>query len=315
MIIDDLIRSAAPRVKHRLWILSDLQQQQPKRAAYCMKRASNDFISLNMSVEAVCYLGDATEGHNLDFIHEMAQMQADEFARIDAPKYYSIGNHDFDYFAHHRQALGKMCIPFVEFMRKQPQWHVPQDITRMYQLVDMGEYVLCFFPDHADPDGRWYTTHGEIRGDASAYPYTSEDYKRVMEEIEALHKPVLTLSHYSYAGGNRAAPLFDRFLPVPGNVRMHFYGHAHIGDEVWAGKDCHRKIAAVDAQPLMQINVASLENYRGTAVRSVIVEWYDTDEIGVLFRNHSEHCWDDYLIVRKGDGIRTEQDAKNAQYD
>ena len=96
---------------------------------------------------------------------------------------------------------------------------------------------------------------------------------------------------------------------------MHFYGHAHIGDEVWAGKDCHRKIAAVDGQPLMQINVASLENYRGTAVRSVIVEWYDTQEIGVLFRNHSGHCWDDYLIVREGDGIRAPQDDKNAEYD
>ena len=106
--------------------------------------------------------------------------------------------------------------------------------------------MSCFFTDHADPAGRWYTTHGEIRGDASAYPYTPEDYRRVMEEIAALGKPVLTLSHYSYAGGNRAAPLFDRFLPVAGNVRMHFYSHAHIGNEVWAGKDCHRKIAAVD---------------------------------------------------------------------
>lgn len=53
-----------------------------------------------------------------------------------------------------------------------------------------------------------------------------------MEEIAALGKPVLTLSHDSYAGGNRGAPLFDCFLPVAGNVRMHFYGHAHIGDEV-----------------------------------------------------------------------------------
>lgn len=314
MIIDDLIRGAQKRVKHRLWILSDLQQKQPERAAYCMKRASDDFTALNMPVEAVCYLGDATEGDNLQFIHEMAQMQADEFARVDAPKYYAIGNHDFDYFMHHRAALKEMRIPFVEYMRGQPQWHVPGDITKMYELVDMGDYALCFFTDHADPSGSWYTTHGEVRGDASAYPYTLEDYRRVCEEIAALGKPVLTLSHYSYAGGNRPAPLFDRFLPIPQNVRMHFYGHAHIGDEVWAGKDCHRKISAVDGQPLIQINVASLENYRGTAVRSVVVEWYDTNEIGVLFRNHSEHCWDNYLVVRKGDGIRAPQDDKNAKY-
>ena len=315
MIIDDMITGAASHVKHRLWILSDLQQQQPKRAAYCMKRATDDFVSLGMHVEAVCYLGDATEGHNLEFIHEMAQMQAEQFARVHAPKYYAVGNHDFDYFAFHQGELKKICIPFVEFMRGQPDWHMPEDISGLYQLVDMGEYALCFFPDHADPAGSWYTTHGEIRGDASAYPYTTNDYRHVMEEISALNKPVLTLSHYSFAGGNRAAPLLNRFLPIAGNVRMHFYGHAHIGDEVWAGKDCHRKIAAVDGQPLIQIDVASLENYRGTAVRSVIVEWYDTQEIGVLFRNHSEHCWDDYLVVREGDGLRAPQDAKNAQYD
>lgn len=315
MIIDDLITGAASHVRHRLWILSDLQQQQPKRAAYCMKRAADDFISLGLPVEAVCYLGDATEGHNLEFIHEMAQMQAEQFARVHAPKYYAVGNHDFDYFAFYQGEMKKMCIPFVEFMRSQPDWHMPEDVSSLYQLVDMGDYALCFFPDHADPAGSWYTTHGEIRGDASAYPYTTDDYRHVMEEISALNKPVLTLSHYSFAGGNRAAPLLNRFLPVAGNVRMHFYGHAHIGDEVWAGKDCHRKIAAVDGQPLIQIDVASLENDRGTAVRSVIVEWYDTQEIGVLFRNHSEHCWDDYLVVREGDGLRAPQDAKNAQYD
>ena len=90
---------------------------------------------------------------------------------------------------------------------------------------------------------------------------------------------------------------------------MHFYGHAHIGDAVWAGKDCHRKICAVDAQPIIQVNVASLENYRGTAVRSVMIEWYDTEEIGVLFRNHTLRCWDDVLTVRKGDGLRAPEDT------
>ena len=51
MIIDDLIRSAAPRVRHRLWILSDLQQQQ--RAAHCIKCAAVDFVSLGMPVVGV----------------------------------------------------------------------------------------------------------------------------------------------------------------------------------------------------------------------------------------------------------------------
>lgn len=307
MIMDSLIRAASGSVRHRFWIVSDLQQQYPERATHCMTRAAADFLSLNMPCEAVCYLGDATEGHNLDFIHEMAAMQVREFARVGAPVYYSVGNHDFDYFAYHRDHLPGMVIPFKDYVEQYSQWHTQGDMGKMYYIADMGDYALCFFTDHADPAGRWYTTHGEIRGDAALYPYTEADYRACMEEIGAMGKPVFTLSHYSYAGGNRAAPLFDRFLPVADNVRMHFYGHAHIGDAVWAGKDCHRKISAVDNQPLMQINVASLENYRGSAIRSVIVELYDSGEVGVLFRNHSLRCWDDYLIVRDGDGRRTEE--------
>ena len=56
----------------------------------------------------------------------------------------------------------------------------------------------------------------------------------------------------------------------------------------------------------MQVDVASLESGRGSAIRSAIVEWYDTHEIGVFFRNHSRHCWDDLLVVREGEGERTE---------
>lgn len=306
MVIDDLLFVASERVKHRLWVASDLQQQHPERACYCMSRAADDFLSLHLPIEAVCYLGDAIEGSNLEFIHEMAQMQLQEFARIKAPKFYTIGNHDFDFFSAHQQRLSGMCIPFTEFMEGKPDWHVPNVVQRMYYIQDMGDYAMCFLTDHADPQGRWFTTHGEIRGDKDAYPYTREDYRHVMKEVASLRKPVLTFAHYSFAGGNRHAPLYDWFLPLPSNIRMHFYGHAHIGDAVWAGKDCHRKISGVDYQTIMQINVSSLENYRGSAIRSVIIEWYDTDEIGVLFRNHTLHCWDDYLIVRKGEGIRSQ---------
>lgn len=305
MMIDRLLQATASHVKHRLWITSDLQQVYPDRARACMTKAMDDFLSLKLPVEAVCYLGDATEGEHLPFIQEMAQMQYEQFARVDAPKFYTVGNHDFDYFRSHKEELGGMCIPFVEYMRGKPGWHVPENMRRMHYIQDMGDYALCFLTDHADPEGKWFTTHGEVRGDREAYPYDAESYRGVMDEVAKLGKPVLTLSHYSFPGGNRQSALFEQFLPLPENVRMHFYGHAHIGDAVWAGKDCHRKICGVDNQPLMQINAASLENGRGSAVRSVIVEWYDTDEIGVLFRNHTLGCWDDYLIVRAGEGIRT----------
>ena len=304
MVIDALIEASRKHVVHRIWVVSDLQQRFPERARHCMTCAASDFVTLGMDVEAICYLGDATEGHNPDYIREMAQMQTEQFAQVNAPIYYALGNHDFDYFMHYYDQLPRMVLPFKEVMDHQPQWHTQGDIGRLYYIVDMGDYALCLLTDHAAQDGSWYTTHGEIRGDASKYPYTEADYRACMEEVASLNKPVFTLSHYSFAGGNRAAPLFDRFLPVPPNVRLHLYGHAHIGDAVWAGKDCHRKISAVDNQPLMQVNVASLENDRGSAIRSVVLEIYDTDEIGVLFRNHSLQCWDDLLVIRKGDGER-----------
>ena len=307
MILDRLIAEAAGQVRHRLWVISDLQQQYPERATHCMVRAVEDFLSRRMPCEAVCDLGDAVEGHNPDFLLEMAEMQVRELAKVGAPVYYILGNHDFDYYAFHRERLTHVSLPFWEHVCQTPGWRTQGDVRDLFFMADMGDYALCFLPDHADPAGHWYTTHGEVRGDAACYPYALADYEEAMRTVCALRKPVYTLSHYAFAGGNRAAPLFDRFLPLPENVRMHFYGHAHVGDAVWAGKDCHRKIAAVDHQPVMQINVASLENYRGSAIRSVVLEIYEGGETGVLFRNHSLRCWDDALVVRPGDGWRIQE--------
>ena len=267
-----------------------------------MHCAMEDFLSLGMPVEAVCYLGDATEGTDIALIEEMAAMQQREFSRVDAPVYYALGNHDFDYFRHNSEGVRDMRVPFIDYMKAYPQWHLPEDISRMHYTVDMGDFALCFLTDHADPQGGWVTTHGVVHGkDKAAYPYTPEDYRNIMAEVAALGKPVITLSHYAFPGGNRESDLFANFLPLPENVRIHFYGHAHIGDAVWAGQDCFRKISCVNNNPVMQIDVASLENGRGNAVRSVILEWYPTREIGIFFRNHSLQCWDDALFIREGD--------------
>ena len=300
MIIDEIRQGLERHVRHRIWFVSDLQQRQPARARKCMQTAMDDFVSLKLQPEAVCYLGDATEGEDLGFIHEMAQMQVEQFARLDAPVWYTIGNHDFDYFRFHRKELPGMCIPFVDYVRKFPQWHVP-DEAEMARFLDLGDIAVLLLTDHADPQGAWYTTHGEIHGYREEYPYHSDAYRKVMDDVLALKKPGVTCAHYAFAGGNREAPLFNRFLPLPENVRIHFYGHAHVGDAVWAGKDANRKISNVDGQPIVQVDVASLESGRGSAVRSVVFEWYDTDEIGVFFRNHSLGVWDDVLMVRSGD--------------
>ena len=237
MMLDKVIAAASTQAVRRVWIVSDLQQQYPQRATHCMTRAVDDFLSLRMPCDAVCYLGDAVEGHDPGFLMEMARMQREQLSRVQAPVYYVLGNHDFDYFAYHERTLSGMRLPFWEFVRPLPQWHTQETLSDLYYTADLGEFALCFLTDHADAAGRWYTTHGEIRGDSTLYPYTPDDYRAVMAQVAGLKKPVITLSHYAFSGGNRAAPLYDRFLPLPDNVLMQKNGHAHNGEAVWPGKD------------------------------------------------------------------------------
>mgnify|MGYP002623930739 CR=1 FL=1 len=304
MLIDEMLSLTRSHTLCRLWIISDLQQSQPQRATHCMQTAVRDFLSLSLPVNGICYLGDATEGADPDFLREMTAMQEEELSRIDAPIYYTPGNHDFDFFRAYRDKLGILSMPFLETVQKNSQWHVQSLPDDFYFFHDFGPFCGLFLPDHADPEGQWFTSHGKVRGDAAFYPYTADDYRDLMKKTGNLRKSVVTFSHYAFAGGNRAAPLFDWFLPLPDNVRIHFYGHAHIGDYVWAKENCYRKIACVDRQPIVQVDVASLESGRGSAIRSVIFEWYDTGEIGLFFRNHSFHLWDDILMLREGEGKR-----------
>ena len=126
-----------------------------------MTTAVSDFLTLSLPVDAVCYLGDATEGNDPDYIRQMTEMQQRELAKIDAPIYYTVGNHDFDYFRAHHAELGRMCLPFVEYVRKFPQWHLPERVSEMAYHVDFGAFAAYFLTDHADPEGRWFVSHGK----------------------------------------------------------------------------------------------------------------------------------------------------------
>ena len=209
---------------------------------------------------------------------------------------YIIGNHDFDYYRHHKEKVGRVELPFYDAVKTHKGWYTGE-LQDFYFTLDMGEYAVVCLPDHAAQDGSWFTTHGEIHGDASAYPYGEREWKILSEKIKAWEKPVFTMGHYSFPGGNRQAQLQGRMLPLPDNVRIHFYGHAHIGDAVWAGKDCYRKLSMVDWQDIVQINVASLENFRGSAIRSAFLEIYEDGTYGVLFRNHTEGKWEEVYLV------------------
>ena len=89
-----------------------------------------------------------------------------------------------------------------------------------------------------------------------------------------------------------APALHDLMLPLPANIRLHLYGHAHIGDAAWAGKDLYRKIACVDNHPIIQCDIASLEDGRGQ--RDAV------DGAGDLRRIGTWGCT--FAITRRGGG-------------
>ena len=70
-----------------------------------------------------------------------------------------------------------------------------------------------------------------------------------------------------------------------------------IGDAQWSGKDCHRKIACVDHHAVPQVDVASLEDRRGSAIRSAVLELDPDGGSAVLFRNHGARRWSDALLL------------------
>ncbi|MBQ9727642.1 MAG: metallophosphoesterase [Kiritimatiellae bacterium] len=278
--------------RRRFWLVSDLQQREPELARACMTAAVDDFLSLGLAVDAVCYLGDSTEGPDPAHLRAMADMQVGQLARVDAPVWFVTGNHEYDY---HRNCgeRGRVTIPMRERVLREARWHVPPTVRDWLLVADFGDLALALFSDHAAPDGSWFCVHGGASDGARRIPYPDpEAPARARAAIAALGKPVFTMSHYAFPGGNRASELMGELLPLPENVVAHFYGHCHVGDFRWGGKDCLRQVSGIDGSALSQFDVASLESRRGDAVRSAVLEWHGGASFGVFFRNHTARAWE-----------------------
>ncbi len=111
--------------------------------------------------------------------------------------------------------------------------------------------------------------------------------------------PVITASHYSYQRGNRASEHLSKLLPLPANMKIHFYGHSHIGDYDWAKENAYRRIACIDWHDIPQINVSSFEHIRGQACRSVFLHIYEDHSFGIFFRNHDAQAFSECYFPAK----------------
>jgi hypothetical protein len=126
-LIPTILQAARPNVRHRVWVISDLQQSVPAEAERCLGRAVQDFRSLDLPPEQIWYLGDAVEGANLAHLEQMAAMQVDVLSSFGVPLRYVLGNHDFDFLRHDRGASGRTAI-FREAVLKVPTWRTTESI-------------------------------------------------------------------------------------------------------------------------------------------------------------------------------------------
>lgn len=295
---DYIYRESIKRAKHRIWILSDLQQGNPDYAKECLDISMSDYEQMGRPADMIWYLGDSVEGTNLSHLEKMCTMQEEAFSKTGLPLCYTTGNHDFDYMKYELAMGEKPRIPFYETVKNHEGWHTSASHTEPYYKLPLGDFMVYFFCDHVAEDKSWWTTHGRIHGSEEAYPY-HDLFEQIREEIRAEEKPVITVSHYAYLGGNRESILQSKLLPLPDNVKIHFYGHAHIGDFAWAKKDAYRRIAWVDWHDIPQVNVSSFEHIRGKKCRSVFLHIYEDNSMGIFFRNHDDREFSEVYFPAK----------------
>ncbi len=292
---NELFQLSRKRAVHTVWIMSDLQMDRLEDAAACLDVMRRDFLSLDVAPEAIWYLGDATQKfQTLDEQRAMVRMQCDVLSSFGLPVCFVMGNHDTDYV--YRSDCVPPVLPMWEEARRRPGWRTVERMSDCCFRGTVGEdWAVYFFSDHVDEDRAWMTKHGEVRGSREAYPYGDDYLRGLRERIASEERPVIIASHYAFVGGNRPSALQSRLMPLPPNVRMVFYGHAHISDLEVCYESAYKRIGWVDWHDIPQYDVACMENARALYGRSVILHLYEDLSAGVFWRNHSagrfEECY------------------------
>ncbi|MEJ6951455.1 metallophosphoesterase [Natronospora cellulosivora (SeqCode)] len=301
-MINKILKQNREEIVKSAWIFSDLQQSIPEKARESLTKAVEDYKSLEMNCDKIWYLGDATEGNRLDFLKEMCEMHLELLIPLNIPLRYVMGNHDFDYSRNKQKSGERVIVPFYNTIKSVADWRTIDSLSNFYFIEEFGDFQIVFLSDHCSEKGEWYTTHGKIHGDKDKYPYSKEDFRILSEKIKKTEKATISVSHYAFAGGTRPSENLNQMLPLPENHLLHFYGHAHIGDAVWGKENLYRKVSWVDNQDIRQFNVSSLENRRGSSIRSVFLEIYKDNSLGIFFRDHQQMKWSEcYLLSSSQD--------------
>ena len=289
-MFNQLYELSKARAVHTVWVMSDLQQSDPANMEKCLNLSMEDYVHyLGSPAEEAWYLGDAVEGADLNHLIKMTARHEEAFVKLGIPLCYAPGNHDFDYSARYPDQRKE---PFSDMIRSHPGWQTSAKSSDFYFRRSLGDFEVFFLCDHMAEDRSWCVTHGVLRwGKKEDYPYTRGDMANLGREMSGCGKKVITASHCAFPGGNRQSALWYRILPVANNVKLHLYGHAHIGDAIWAVRDVYRRISWVDYHDIPQVNVSSFENIRGDKCRSVILHIYADGQMGIFFRNHDDHTF------------------------
>lgn len=278
-------------VAARAWVISDLQTSNPEESRKVLNTAIGDIQEIVPSLDQLWYLGDAVAGPNPEPNREVARVQIELLDDLGLPARYVMGNHDID----PPRVSDVFEMPFYERVQANPNWQTTESPEDFYFIGELGNHTVLFLSDHVDCDMSWSVTHGRVRGNESAYPYTEADYRDAIESANARDNPLIIAGHNAFSGGNRPADLQDWFLPLPLSTVVHLYGHAHIGDErrlpADSGRNAYQTISYVDHHQVPQIDIASLENRRGDVIRSALLETYADGGCAIHLRDHSNRRW------------------------